>query len=441
MMGRPNYHRYRNCWFARAFVFGASLFLVACSQPGEQSENHPISGEAVSVPATSQTFIGASSPNQDINPQTNRPSFTQSYVDSLDPADREVFLLSRSNGWRTDFSIAAVPLSEFRWTGVDIDAIEPVDEPLFARAASAPSYMRPREPVISIELDGVARAYPLAIMMWHEIVNDVIADIPVAVTFCPLCNSAVVYDRTVQGQILRFGVSGMLRNSDLIMWDDATDSWWQQITGEAMVGTKTGTRLSLLPATIVAWESFVENFPEGEVMLRPENQFGFKERYHDPPYAGYDDVANPPFLFDGPVDGRLPATARVLTIRDVDTVVAYPYKLLAELGLVNDRIGQSDIVIFFDNGTLSPFLDSAGDATTSGSATVFQRTVDGRQLTFLNEGGNFVDLETGSHWNSLGHAVSGDLQGAALQAMQHSNEFWFAWAVFYPDTELRVNVP
>lgn len=440
-LGRPNHHRCRICRFVRPFIFGALLLLVACTRPVELDEDRPISGEAVTVPPALQTEGGAKSPGPETDPQTDRPSFSQAYVDSLDATDREVFLLSRSNGWRTDFNMAAVPLSEFRWTGVDIDAIEPVDEPFFARVTSAPPYMRPREPVISIELAGVARAYPLAIMMWHEIVNDVIADIPVVVTFCPLCNSAIVFDRTVRGQVLRFGVSGMLRNSDLVMWDDATDSWWQQITGEAMVGAMTGTRLSRLPAAIVAWETFVENFPEGEVMLRPENRFGFKERYDDPPYAGYDDVATPPFLFDGPVDGRLPATARVLAVIEGDTEVAYPYKLLAETGVVNDRVGRADIVIFFDEGTLSPFLSSTGSSTTSGSAVAFHRMVNGRRLTFRIDGNDFVDLETGSRWNLLGRAVSGDLQGATLKAMKHSNEFWFAWVIFHPDTELRTYTP
>ena len=141
------------------------------------------------------------------------------------------------------------------------------------------------------------------------------------------------------------------------------------------------------------------------------------------------------------MDGRLPATARVLTVSEGDIEVAYPYKLLAEVGVVNDRVGGVDIVIFFDEGTLSPFLSSAGSSTTSGSAVAFHRAVDGRRLTFRIDGDRLADLETGSRWNLLGRAVSGELQGATLQAMKHSNEFWFAWAVFHPDTELRTYAP
>jgi hypothetical protein len=176
-------------------------------------------------------------------------------------------------------------------------------------------------------------------------------------------------------------------------------------------------------------------------MLRPEKRFGFKERYDDPPYAGYDDVATPPFMFDGSVDGRLPATARVVAVSENDAEVAYPYKLLAETKVINDRIGRSDIVIFFDDDTLSPFLSSTGSSTTGGSAVAFHRTVNGLQLTFRRDESEFVDLETGSHWNLLGRAVSGELEGLTLQAIKHSNEFWFAWTVFHPDTELRVDLP
>ncbi|MGQ9851612.1 MAG: DUF3179 domain-containing (seleno)protein [Aggregatilineaceae bacterium] len=97
--------------------------------------------------------------------------------------------------------------------------------------AVAQEWLQPQSPVVAVSVNGSARAYPLAIMTRHEIVNDTLGGVPVAVTFCPLCNSAIVFERTVEGQVLRFGVSGLLRNSDLIMWDDATQSWWQQFTG------------------------------------------------------------------------------------------------------------------------------------------------------------------------------------------------------------------
>jgi hypothetical protein len=157
-----------------------------------------------------------------------------------------------SSGWLTDFERYSVSFSDILSGGVPRDGIPPIDNPEFGFAKNEPSYMRDDEPVIALEIDGQAKAYPLLIMTRHEIVNDTLAGVPVAVTYCPLCNSAIVFDRRVSKQVLDFGVSGLLRNSDLIMWDRQTQSWWQQLEGEAIVGEYTGTQLELIPAQLVA---------------------------------------------------------------------------------------------------------------------------------------------------------------------------------------------
>ena len=362
-------------------------------------------------------------------------------LESLTRYGRSLVSFAASAGWATDFSKRTVALDEIRSGGVPRDGIPPIDELEFASVAEAPPYMHAREPVISLEVDGTARAHPLAIMMWHEIVNDTIGGVPVAVTFCPLCNTAVVFDRRVDGDILRFGVSGLLCNSDLIMWDDATQSWWQKATGDAIVGSMAGTELSLPPAPIIAWEAFAENFADGEVLIRPIPESAVLSRYDNPPYAGYDDVDNSPFLYDGPVDGRLPATARVLTVEvEVDgQFVAYPFSFLAEVGLVNDRIGALDIVALFDDGMHSAFLDERRRLHSSGAATVYERIVDGRTLTLEHTDARFFDLEPGLEWNLLGRAVSGALKGERLESVIHRNDFWFAWAAFNPETQVRAS--
>ena len=340
-------------------------------------------------------------------------------------------------GWRTDFNKKTVSIAEFQ-NLLPRDRIIPIDKPSFAAVADAPDYMRAREPVIALEIGGEARAYPLAMLMWHEIVNDVVGGLPVTVTFCPLCNSAVTFDRTVDGEVLTFGTSGNLRNSDLVMWDRQTESWWQQITGEALVGELVGTRLRLIPAAIVSWETFAAEYPDGGILLRERSPSGaYVRSYDDPPYAGYDDVENSPFAFTGEADGRLLPMARVVAIEADGVSVAYPFDFLRGTPVVNDRVGELHVVVLFDNGTLSPFLGGRGGEVASGSTTVFDRRLGERVLTFEASAEGVKDVETGSVWSRSGRAVSGPLEGSALSPVVHGNHFWFAWAVFRPEAEVR----
>ncbi len=342
-----------------------------------------------------------------------------------------------SFNWFTDFNTRIVSLNEID-NLLPRDRIKPVDNPQFAVASDPPSYMRDREPVIAIEIDGDARAYPLAILMWQEIVNDVVGDVPVTVTFCPLCNTAIAFERVLEGNELTFGTSGNLRNSDLVMWDRQTESWWQQITGEAIVGQLSGKVLDQVPSPIIAWETFQEQYPDGKLLLREVDALGQEIRpYDDPPYAGYDSVDTNPFAFDGPVDNRLPANLRVLTVNLDDETVAYPFTFLEEALVINDTIGDHEVVAFFDNGTLSAFFDARSRPQTSGSTTMFNREVDGETLTFSLGDDGIVDDQTGSVWNIVGKAISGSMEGTELEPVIHQNHFWFAWAVFEPDTEIR----
>ncbi|MGH2602162.1 MAG: DUF3179 domain-containing protein, partial [Dehalococcoidia bacterium] len=179
--------------------------------------------------------------------------------------------------------------------------------------------------VIAFEHAGDARAYPLAILIWHEIVNDTVGGLPVTVTFCPLCNTAIVFDRRLDGQVLDFGTTGNLRHSDLVMYDRQTESWWQQVTGEAIVGELTGKQLTFLPAVIVAWSEFKAAYPQGQVL---SSETGFLRDYGQNPYTGYDDADESPFLFRGTADGRLPPKERVVTVSLGGEDVAYPWPVL-----------------------------------------------------------------------------------------------------------------
>src|SRR5438128_6605927 len=148
---------------------------------------------------------------------------------------------------RTDVSRALVPVEEIVSGGPPPDGIPAIDRPAFVSPAAAAAWLAAREPVLALEVKGDARAYPLQILMWHEIVNDVVGGVPVTVTFCPLCNSAIAFERTVNGRVLDFGTTGRLRFSNLIMYDGQTESWWQQATGTAIAGELTGTQLVFRP--------------------------------------------------------------------------------------------------------------------------------------------------------------------------------------------------
>ncbi len=337
-------------------------------------------------------------------------------------------------GWRTDFSIASVPLGEITPGGPGRDGIPPLDAPKFVAVAAANAWLKPREPVIVVARGAEARAYPLQILIWHEIVNDEFGGVPVAVTFCPLCNTAIVFDRRLDGRVLDFGTTGNVRNSDLVMWDRQTESWWQQLTGEAIVGELTGQRLIMLPATIVAWETFGAQYPQGQVLSR---ETGYDRSYGRNPYIGYDDIDSPPFLYDGPLDGRLPPKERVATVSLGGEDAAYPFSLLAERRVVADTVGGTPIVVFYQPGTASA-LDTAqiAEARDVGAAAVYRPAVEGRRLTFAWRDGAFVDLETGSTWSVLGQATAGPLAGKTLAPVVHGDHFWFAWAIFKPQTRI-----
>ncbi len=337
-----------------------------------------------------------------------------------------------TRGWETDFSRHTIPYAEIFSGGVGRDGIPPIDDPTYASIENANGWLDDQEPVIALEIDGDARAFPLQVMTWHEIVNDVVGGTPVTVTFCPLCNSGIAFDRRLDGTVYDFGVSGKLRNSDLIMWDRQTESWWQQFTGEGIVGELAGKMLAFLPSSIVSYADFKSANPEGLVLSR---ETGFSRPYGRNPYAGYDQADSHPFLFDGDTDGRLLPKERVVAVSLGDRDLAFPYSLLAEEGAVNYGSADHDLVVFFKSGTTSALdRNSIKDSRDVGATGVFDPHVDGRKLTFRADGDNLVDNETGTVWNILGHAVEGPLAGNSLTPIVHGDHFWFAWGAFNPDT-------
>jgi hypothetical protein len=232
---------------------------------------------------------------------------------------------SWTHAWpQTDFNQISVDPSEIFSGGPPKDGIPAITGPDMI-VASAESGLDPREPMMVLELAGLPpRAYPVRYLMWHEIVNDQAGDVPIAVTFCPLCNSGLIFDRRLNGQVLEFGVSGMLRYSDMVMFDRQTESWWQQFQGRAIVGELLGAELTPLPALLESWAGYLARNPDGLVMAEPS---GYRREYGANPYAGYD--SGKPFLYQGemPPHGIDPV-ARVVRVGNI----AWPLARLAEAG-------------------------------------------------------------------------------------------------------------
>jgi hypothetical protein len=255
-----------------------------------------------------------------------------------------------ASGWETDFTKHSVPLSEFLSGGPPRDGIPPVDEPKPTSQAEADEWLADREPVLAVEVGDRVRAYPLQILVWHEIVNDTLGGRPIAVTYCPLCNSSLVFDRRVRGRTLTFGTTGNLRNSDLVMWDRQTESWWQQLTAEAVVGELTGTRLAVLPSQVLSWADFKRLHPDGDVLSRDT---GVARDYGRNPYEGYDQPDSQPFLFDGKTDDRLPPKERVIAVFTRRETVVVPFSRLAREPVVDLEAGGLPVVVFYKRGVTS----------------------------------------------------------------------------------------
>ena len=266
---------------------------------------------------------------------------------------------------RTDFSESTVAdWSEIRSGGPPKDGIPALTDPAMIPVAETTA-LDTREPVMAWR----GRAYPIRYLMWHEIVNDRVDDVPVAITFCPLCNTGMVFDRRADGAVLEFGVSGKLRYSDMIMYDRQTESWWQQATGDAIVGDLTGTRLTQLPALMQGWGTFRAQNPDGMVMAEPE----YPRRYGTNPYAGYDSAARP-FLYAGedPPHGIAPL-ARVVRVGDR----AWPLERLRGAG----RIAEAGVVLEWSEGQGSA-LDTGDLATGTEVGNVTVTDASGALVAF-----------------------------------------------------------
>jgi hypothetical protein len=335
---------------------------------------------------------------------------------------------------RTDTSKALVPLDEIISGGPPPDGIPAIDRPAFVSPTEAAAWLVQKEPVLALEVKGDARAYPLQILMWHEIVNDVVGGVAVTVTFCPLCNSGIVFERVVNEATLDFGTSGKLYKSDLVMYDRQSHSLWAQMEGRAIVGERAGTRLRLIPANTLSFEEWRTIHPAGKVLSRDT---GHGRNYGVNPYQSYDQPQLGPFLFRGRLDPCRPPKERVVGIKLGEAARAYPWPVLLARRVVHDRLSDQALVILYQPGTLSALDDEEIKRSRAvGATAAFSRMLESRALTLEATADGFRDRETGSTWTLLGHAVKGPLGGQRLTAIPHVDAFWFAWAAFNPATSV-----
>ena len=404
-------------------IFGFSLVITACSDNSQQLEP----SETLNPDEVQQLDVVENNQNFD---------YSQVNYDN-EPASAAIF-----DGFENDsFPPALINSQEIFQGCPSPDCIPAIDEPKYIEISEV-SGLENNEPVIVVEINGDAKAFPVGILIRHEIVNTEIGDIPISVTYCPLCNSALSFDRRVGNRLLDFGVSGKLYNSALLMYDRQTGSLWTHFDGNGVIGHYSGAKLKLIPSQTVAFEDFVKAHPTGQV-LSPENEHnggsGTYESYGFNPYQSEDSTFGTSGSFFGEeFDERLPRKERVVAINDNNEPLAIPFSKLA-----NEPVQQleNNIVVFYEKGLASP-LDTSeiSEGRDIGKSGVFISKIGDQDLTFETSVQNgetvFIDLETKSSWNILGQAISGELKGEALEAVPHLDAFWFAWAAYQPDTEI-----
>ena len=309
-----------------------------------------------------------------------------------------------------------VPLDKIRSGGPPPDGIPSIDKPVFVKTSEA-DFVSGDDLVIGVDYQGEIKAYPLFIMTWHEIVNDFFGEVPVAVTYCPLCFTNQVFDRTIDGKAVEFGTSGKLYNSNLVMYDRLTGSYWSQGLGLAIKGDLTGRELDKIPFDVIRWNDWKALYPETLVLT---TDTGHTRPYSSDPYSDY--FKDPRVLF--PVDNRddrIPEKEIILGFENNGTYKAYRLSDVESQKVVIDKIGDQNIVIV----STFPYL-----------ARAFDSNINGKTLEFEIREDKITDIQTGSVWNIEGIAISGEMKDSELNRLTYDPGFWFEWVAFHPETEL-----
>ena len=309
-----------------------------------------------------------------------------------------------------------VPLNKIKSGGPPKDGIPSIDNPQFTEASNE-THVSDSDIVIGLEINGDARAYPLLILVWHEIVNDNVGGVPVAVTYCPLCYTNQVFERVINGQEVEFGTSGKLYNSNLVMYDRLTDSYWSQAMGKAITGELTGYELNIIPFDVITWQDWKNLFPDTVVLT---TDTGHVRAYGVDPYGDYYTDSRIIFPVDNN-DDRMHPKEIILGFNDGEIYKAYKQEDVESSITINDQINNKPILL------VSLF---------QGDTRAFERSLDDKVLEFFFDDNKIFDTETNSEWNYDGVAISGPLEGTELIRLPFNPGFWFEWVAFYPETEV-----
>jgi hypothetical protein len=345
--------------------------------------------------------------------------------------------------WQTDTSKSIIDLTELIIV-LPRGSFQVLNYPEFIEKDEGLKKYFEREPVMFVEINGEAKAYPLNILAVHEIANDFLGGIPILATFCPLCNSGLIFNRKLNYQgseyILDFEVSGMLRNSDMVMADRQTETWWQQLMGKGIVGKLAGAELETIPSLIISVSEFFERYPNGKILSKEAGNLEAQQAYGTNYYENYDSEDGKPygrFFEENNLDNRLQPMERIVDIRSEGEFKVYPFSTVTKKGVINDEFNSKNVVLFHKSGVVS-VLDKKNikDSKDIGTITVFNSLLDGEVLTFKKVDNKFIDANTNSIWDITGRCVEGKLKGKQLIIEPHGNHFAFAWLAFHPETQI-----
>ena len=310
-----------------------------------------------------------------------------------------------------------VPLDEIVSGGPPPDGIPSLDSPKFVSVDEADKFLVDSDKVVGININGDIRAYPLQILVWHEIVNDIVGSIPVAVTYCPLCFTNQVFYRTVNNSILEFGTSGKLYNSNLVMYDRSSNSLWSQALGEGIVGNYAGIKLEKFPFDLAYWRDWKQLYPDTQVLSR---ETGIVRPYGADPYEDYYNSPDISFPVSNK-DNRLELKEIVVGLENGKMNKAYKLQDIEKLKVINDHLNNKSVTLF----SLYPLMTRVFNSSLEGQTLIFQ---------YNSTNNSFTDGQTASQWNFDGKSFNGPLKGKQLLRLPFDEGYWFEWTAFHPES-------
>jgi len=344
--------------------------------------------------------------------------------------------------WKTDSTKHTVDLRDLTMATAK-NALPTLDYPKFIHKSDKKYNFYEHEPVICISFNGRSKAYPLSLLTMYELSNDSLGGEELMITYCPMCNAAMVFNRKVKTKgttlLLDFSISGILMHNDMVMYDRQTETWWEQLMGEAIVGELAGTELKMMRALIISAKDYFDRYPDG-LILSPSDITTITKRHNHRPFYHMDHdkrSIDTSYYLPEKIDPRLPPLERVLDIHVEGHTKIYPFEEIAKKQVINDVFDNMNFVIFYHGETVSVLdEDKLSKSKRTGSATAFRSNLDGVNYTFHKAGNYFMDDQTGSTWDITGYCKEGTLKGKQLWILPHSNHFAFAYLAFFPEAEI-----